>query len=377
MSQITRDLIGAVTVTALLLSGASARADWWSRNVAPVGHAVETATHQTGAAVETATHQTGKALEIAGHDTGVAINKANNDFHAQTRRDWDHINQAADEVAKAFCSIMTGGASDNGEASCGVSGGVGVSADGKTAKPYTYDPKYPDQHYPVGKQELTIPNSSELAAMDKLFGKAPEMQDWERRESARLQLFLNPGDQIGLPWANAASETQFPNGTGEIRKPGGNFLDRRHDERYPGGYRLHGGIDYVNKVGDKVFAPVSGTVTRVIFPGEPGLTGIEIKTDRGYTAQVFYIAPPPEVTAALGHHEHPWIKAGGIIGTAQDLHMAVDDHGTSRPAYPLDVTQHVHVTLKDSDGRFVSPDGRTVIVMRKGEAPIVESKQGK
>lgn len=132
-----------------------------------------------------------------------------------------------------FCSIMTLGGSDRGEAGCSVNGGVGASSDGSTTKPYTYDPRNPDHHYPVGQNELTIPNSSDLAAMDRLLGSAPEMQDWERHESERLQLFLNPGDQIGLPWANAASETNFPNGTGEIREPGGNFLDRRHDDRYP------------------------------------------------------------------------------------------------------------------------------------------------
>lgn len=385
MSPITRNTTSAISLIAILFGSTPAKADWWSKNVAPIGHAVEKGAHDvgkttekaaqdTGKTLEKAAQDTGKTLEKAAQDTGSTINKANNDFHAQSRRDWDHVNQFLDGVAAEFCSIMTGGGSDRGDAGCNVNGGVGASTDGQTTTPYVYDPAQPDEHYAIGERELTVPSPSELATMDRLFGKAPEMQEWERREDQRLQLFLNPGDRLGLPWANAASETRYPNGTGEIRQSGGNFLDRRHDDRYPGGYRLHGGIDYLNNVGDAVFAPVTGTITRVVFPGEPGLKGIEIRTDRGYTAQVLYLSPTPEIAAALERGEHPAINAGRIIGMAQDLHMPVDDHGKTRPAYPLNVPQHVHVTLRDAEHRFVSPDGRTVIVMRKGEAPIVESK---
>lgn len=312
-----------------------------------------------------------KAIVKAVDDTAQTINKANNDFHAQTRRDFDNINKFLEGAEKEFCSLMTAGGSDRGEASCGVSGGAGVSTDGESGQPYIYDPAAPEERYYISEKELTVP-----AVGNFQMGGATELQDWERREGERLKLFVAPGDTLGLPWAYAASETKFANGTGEIRFPNGGFLSLRIDKKYPGGVRLHGGIDYVNKIGDAIFAPVSGTITRVIQPGREGLTGLEIRTDRGYTAQVLYVAPSAELARALSRKERPTVKAGQAIGTAQDLHAEVTRDGKRVPVYPLSVPQHVHVTLKDSNGRFVSPDGQTVVVMRKGNKPIVESKQG-
>ena len=64
------------------------------------------------------------------------------------------------------------------------------------------------------------------------------------------------------------------------------------------------------------------------------------------------------------------IKAGEKIGFAQDLHMTVSDKAGPRPADPLNVEQHVHVTIKDSQGRFISPDGKVIVIMKKGQVPV-------
>lgn len=153
----------------------------------------------------------------------------------------------------------------------------------------------------------------------------------------------------------------------------GHFLDLRHDVRYPGHYRFHGGVDYIDKPGEKIYSIVTGTVTKTFCPSEQGLIAIEVKTDQGYIAQTLYISPTPALLAALARHEHPIIHAGDAIGTAQDIHMLVRDRNTGklRPAYdPKTVPQHVHITLKDSQGRFVSPNGHEVLIMKKGNVPI-------
>jgi hypothetical protein len=98
------------------------------------GNAIEKGTHDAGKTIEKGAQDAGNTIEKAGHDAGVAINKANNDFHSQTNRDWDNLNKFMKAGEKAICSFFTAGASDDGRASCSVSGGVGVSSDGQTPK---------------------------------------------------------------------------------------------------------------------------------------------------------------------------------------------------------------------------------------------------
>ena len=55
------------------------QADWWSRNVAPIGHALDKAKNDTGKAIEKGTQDTGKAIEKGTQDTGKAIEKGTQD----------------------------------------------------------------------------------------------------------------------------------------------------------------------------------------------------------------------------------------------------------------------------------------------------------
>ena len=84
MSRISTKSLGVIPLTGALVLGSTAlsspaRADFWSRTIAPIGHAVENAAHDAGHAVEKAAQDTGRAVEQATHDAGNAVEKATHD----------------------------------------------------------------------------------------------------------------------------------------------------------------------------------------------------------------------------------------------------------------------------------------------------------
>ena len=88
--------------------------------------------------------------------------------------------------------------------------------------------------------------------------------------------------------------------------------------------------------------------------------------------ETLYIQPTPAILNQINKGQYPIIiSAGSVIGTAQDLHVKYTDpkSGKIAQAYPDYVEQHVHVTLKDKDGHYVSPDGYQLVVMNRGEKP--------
>jgi Peptidase family M23 len=346
-------LITAVGLVLLAGSGL-ARADFWS----DAGHAIEKAAHDTGHAVEKATQDTGHAVEKAAQDTGHALEKAAQDTGAEGERTFDNLNHFADETAKVFCDIFTLGGYSRHEAGCGINAGVGASTNGQEVKPYIYDPNTPEQHYEVTEAQKTLPTQEELNAASDLFKPTP-MEQWERDEDAAIPFFLKPGDQVGLPWAGMLHEVSYPNGDGAIRHPGGDFMDTRTDANYPDKWRFHGGIDFLNQAGGPVYAPSAGTIVRTFQPTKPGTLAIEVRNAGGYTTQVLYLQPTQAIQDALTRKEPITVHAGERIGVAQDAHRF----------YPPNVPQHVHVTVKDSQRRFVSPDGKTVLFMQRGKPP--------
>ena len=62
----------SLAVIGITVSPLPAQADWWSRNVAPLGPAIEQGAHDTGNAIEKGAHDTGKTIEKAVQDTGKA-----------------------------------------------------------------------------------------------------------------------------------------------------------------------------------------------------------------------------------------------------------------------------------------------------------------
>jgi hypothetical protein len=106
-----------------------------------------------------------------------------------------------------------------------------------------------------------------------------------------------------------------------------------------------------------------------------GLSGLLITNDKGYTASIYYIQPTKEILDSLAVKTTDGItknrfhvEAGQtIIGTAQDIH----NQDIQPSPYPPNVPQHVHVTLTDSQGNPVAPDGKT----RINKTPKVEAKK--
>ena len=72
--------LSATTATSLAIGMIAlpipAQADFWSDNVAPIGHAVEKGVQDTGKTIEKGTQDTGKTIEKGAQDTGKTIEKA-------------------------------------------------------------------------------------------------------------------------------------------------------------------------------------------------------------------------------------------------------------------------------------------------------------
>lgn len=102
------------------------------------------------------------------------------------------------------------------------------------------------------------------------------------------------------------------------------------------GTRKHVGIDFVTVVGEPIYAPVSGKVTRLPYAASDLVhRGIEIKTGNE-VHQLFYIKPSVPVGT--------YVKKGQIIGTADDL----------RKKYGSSMTNHVHHEI-EVNGKFIDP----------------------
>lgn len=103
-----------------------------------------------------------------------------------------------------------------------------------------------------------------------------------------------------------------------------------------GGTRSHNGIDLVTKTGDRIFSPISGTVTRLAYPyaDDSRYKGLVIEGG-AYLVKVFYIIP----TVAIGSV----VKAGQQIATAQDLTVK----------YP-GITNHIHLEVYHN-GALINP----------------------
>lgn len=101
------------------------------------------------------------------------------------------------------------------------------------------------------------------------------------------------------------------------------------------GGRLHQGEDFTVASGAKVFAPISGKVTRhpIPYSDDSRYTGIEI-TNQDYTVKVFYIRNQ----LVIGTN----VKAGDVIGFAQDL----------KQKYGQGITNHIHVEMRDKAGNL-------------------------
>ena len=286
------------------------------------------------------------------------LGNAGRDINREAIKIGKKLEENAQAVEREFCDIMTFGGSSRGDAGCNVSAGYGRDNQGT----YTYDPNNPETKYRGNEGDKNDgPTDQKLSEMARNLQES-QIKTWEYEDEDvyGIKRFLLPDTSLGEAWPDASKNVASPTKSGEIRpccKGGaGGFLATRNDK---GDLRFHAGTDYTAKVGEVIYAPVSGWVERVKAPGRPGLSGLLLVNDKGYSASVYYIDPTPEIKTALATPTKDGItknryevKAGStVIGHAQDLH----------PAYPADVPQHVHVTLTDPQGNPVAPDGQTRI----------------
>jgi murein DD-endopeptidase MepM/ murein hydrolase activator NlpD len=107
-----------------------------------------------------------------------------------------------------------------------------------------------------------------------------------------------------------------------------------------GGKRKHEGADFVAAPGAIVFSPLSGEIVDIgyAYQGKEKWRFIEIKDSvRNLRSRVFYIDP----TVAVGDV----VQAGDSIGLAASL----------AERYPMGMTNHVHVELRNSAGAELDP----------------------
>lgn len=303
--------------------------------------------------------KTGRELRNAGRD----INRAAINVGKAVERGVQDVGKGLDhlggEINREFCDLMTLGKASKGEAGCNTSAGIGYDDQGT----YTYDPSAPDIKYRGGEGSAGDANSTDkqLSQMAE-FAKASEIETWEYEDQDvnGIARFLPPDTVLGEAWPNAATSLKPPTKSGQLRPccggGGGGFLATRFDK---GKLRFHAGADYATVVREEIYSPISGWVERVKNPGKPGLMGLLLVNDKGYSASVFYIEPTQEIRDALARptldgvtKNRYKVEAGKtVIGYSQDLH----------PSYPANVPQHVHVTLTDPSGNPVSPDGEARI----------------
>lgn len=106
------------------------------------------------------------------------------------------------------------------------------------------------------------------------------------------------------------------------------------------GTRAHNGLDIKTKVGETIFSPITGKVTRFPFPYGTDLsyTGIEIVNDQ-YKVKVFYMK------ASVSANSN--VKQGQAIGTAQNISAK----------YSSTMTNHIHVEVYDvKTGKLINPE---------------------
>lgn len=104
------------------------------------------------------------------------------------------------------------------------------------------------------------------------------------------------------------------------------------------GSRTHNGIDFAAQPKSYVHACVGGTVTKLGYPyaDDLGYRYVQVTDTDGNDWRYFYVKPSVI--------EGDTINADDIIGIVQDLN----------PRY-RDITPHIHLEIRDSDGQFINP----------------------
>lgn len=104
----------------------------------------------------------------------------------------------------------------------------------------------------------------------------------------------------------------------------------------PRTHGTHQGEDYIAAVGETIFAPISGTVTRYPFPYKNDLSmkGIEI-INADYVVKIFYLNPTAKINSV--------VQAGQPIGIAQNI----------AGKYSPGMQNHIHIEVRNKAGKLL------------------------
>ncbi len=105
-----------------------------------------------------------------------------------------------------------------------------------------------------------------------------------------------------------------------------------------GDWRVHAGTDYLAPSGTRVYAVSDGEVTDVVSDSLWGVC-VTIKLENGQTAIYRGLSENPKVK------KDSTVKAGDVIGSVANVVPAEADTGA-----------HLHLELKDKDGKSINPE---------------------
>ena len=107
----------------------------------------------------------------------------------------------------------------------------------------------------------------------------------------------------------------------------------------------HNGIDHECVPGSQIFSPVEGEVTKLgyTYTNDLSFRYVQITTKEGYNVRVFYVKP----FVSLGDY----VTDNDIIGSSQKL----GDRYPVDKDHPLGISEHVHLEVKDLQGKFIDP----------------------
>jgi vacuolar-type H+-ATPase subunit H len=109
--------VSTAALTGFVLVNASsyAHADFWSDNVAPIGHAIDKAKNDAGKTVEKAAQDTGKTVEKAGQDTGKTVEKAAQDTGKTVEKAAQDTGKTVEKAAQDTGKTVEKAAQDTGK----------------------------------------------------------------------------------------------------------------------------------------------------------------------------------------------------------------------------------------------------------------------
>lgn len=107
----------------------------------------------------------------------------------------------------------------------------------------------------------------------------------------------------------------------------------------PRSYGKHNGIDYAVLPASLVLANTAGLVTKLgyMYADDLSYRYVRMKTLLGYTVTYGYVEPAVDLGAR--------VTKDTVLGEVQDIAKRYEG-----------ITQHIHVSVKDPQGKYINPE---------------------